>query len=69
MGRNHPLGVLIAAILFGALYQGGAELTFDMPAISPYLVVALQGLVILFTGGLATMLRPSLARVLRGGAR
>jgi general nucleoside transport system permease protein len=68
MGRNHPFGVLIAAILFGALYQGGAELTFDMPAISPYLVVALQGLVILFTGGLATMLRPSLVRVLRVGA-
>ena len=68
MGRNHPLGVLIAAILFGALYQGGAELAFDMPAISPYLVVALQGLVILFTGGLATMLRPSLVRLLRVGA-
>ena len=69
MGRNHPLGVLIAAILFGALYQGGAELTFDMPAISPYLVVALQGLVILFTGGLATMLRPTLVRALRVGPR
>ncbi len=71
MGRNHPFGVLIAAILFGALYQGGAELTFDMPEISPYLVVALQGLVILFTGGLATMLKPGLIRVLRlrAGAR
>jgi len=68
MGRNHPFGVLIAAILFGALYQGGAELTFDMPEISPYLVVALQGLVILFTGGLATMLRPTLTRALRLGA-
>jgi simple sugar transport system permease protein len=63
MGRNHPAGVLIAAVLFGALYQGGAELSFDMPAISTYLIVALQGLVILFTGGLATMLRPSLARL------
>jgi simple sugar transport system permease protein len=63
MGRNHPFGVLIAAILFGALTQGGAELSFDMPAISPYLVVALQGLVILFTGGLGVMLRPGLARL------
>jgi simple sugar transport system permease protein len=26
MGRNHPFGVLLAAILFGFLYQGGAEL-------------------------------------------
>ena len=63
MGRNHPAGVLIAAVLFGALYQGGAELSFDMPSISSYLIVALQGLVILFTGGLALMLRPALARL------
>ena len=26
MGRNHPIGVFIAALLFGFLYQGGAEL-------------------------------------------
>ena len=26
MGRSHPLGVLIAALLFGFLFQGGAEL-------------------------------------------
>ena len=64
MGRNHPFGVLLAAVLFGALYQGGAELSFDMPAISSYLVVALQGLVILFTGGLGLMLQAPLVRLL-----
>jgi simple sugar transport system permease protein len=63
MGRNHPVGVLLSAVLFGALYQGGAELSFDMPNVSTYLIVALQGLVILFTGGLATMLRPTLVRL------
>ncbi len=63
MGRNHPLGVLLAAILFGALYQGGAELAFDMPDVSNDLVVAIQGLVILFTGALGGMLRPALLRV------
>ena len=26
MGRNHPVGIVLAAILFGVLYQGGAEL-------------------------------------------
>ena len=26
MGRIHPVGVVLAAILFGILYQGGAEL-------------------------------------------
>ncbi|MGI9434968.1 MAG: ABC transporter permease, partial [Geminicoccaceae bacterium] len=34
MGRNHPVGIILAAILFGALYQGGSELSFDMPRIS-----------------------------------
>jgi ABC-type uncharacterized transport system permease subunit len=27
MGRNHPLGIVLAAVLFGALYQGGSELS------------------------------------------
>jgi simple sugar transport system permease protein len=66
MGRNHPVGVLVAAILFGALTQGGAELAFDMPSISSQLVVALQGLVILFTGALSGMLRPVLAGLIGG---
>ena len=26
MGRNHPLGIVLASLLFGALYQGGADL-------------------------------------------
>ena len=32
MGRAHPVGIVLAAILFGVLYQGGTELAFDMPA-------------------------------------
>ena len=35
MGRNHPLGIAISALLFGALYQGGSELSFVMPSIFP----------------------------------
>ena len=34
MGRSHPVGIVPAAILFGMLYQGGAELAFEMPDIS-----------------------------------
>jgi simple sugar transport system permease protein len=60
MGRNHPLGIVLAAVLFGALYQGGSELTFDMPTINRDMVVVIQGLVILFAGALENMLRPSL---------
>ena len=60
MGRNHPVGIMLAALLFGALYQGGSELSFDMPALSRDLVVVIQGLVILFAGALEHMFRPSL---------
>jgi simple sugar transport system permease protein len=69
MGRNHPLGILLAALLFGALIQGGAEMAFDLPNVSADLVVVVQGLVILFTGALGGMLRPVLGRVLMRGAR
>ena len=60
MGRNHPIGIVLAALLFGALYQGGSELSFDMPTISRDIVVVIQGLVILFAGALEHMFRPSL---------
>ncbi len=63
MGRNHPLGIVMAAMLFGALYQGGSELAFDMPTISRDVVVVIQGLVILFAGALENMFRPPLQRL------
>lgn len=63
MGRNHPAGILPAAILFGALYQGGTELIFDYPSISRELVVVIQGVVILFAGALEHMFRPALVRL------
>ena len=58
MGRNHPLGVLLAALLFGALQQGGAELAFEIPSITREMVVVIQGLIILFSGALAHLPRP-----------
>ncbi|MEO0998990.1 MAG: ABC transporter permease [Pseudomonadota bacterium] len=63
MGRGHPLGIVFAALLFGVLYQGGAELAFEMPSITRDMVVMIQGLVILFAGALEFMLRPWIARV------
>ena len=60
MGRNHALGIVLAAVLFGALYQGGSELAFDMPAITKDMVVVVQGLVILFAGALEHFFRPML---------
>jgi len=73
MGRNHPLGVVLAALLFGFLYQGGAELGL-FSAIPIELRIVVQGLVILFTGALDMMVRMLLGRFFapaaagRGGA-
>ncbi len=63
MGRSHPVGVVLAALLFGVLYQGGAELAFEMPAISREMIVVIQALVILFTGALENMVRIPIERL------
>ncbi|MDB0052627.1 ABC transporter permease [Ascidiaceihabitans sp.] len=62
MGRSHPLGVFIAAILFGFLYQGGAELAL-WTSIPRELIVVIQALVILFTGALDNLVRMPLERI------
>jgi simple sugar transport system permease protein len=62
MGRSHPLGVFLAAILFGFLYQGGAELAL-WTKIPRELIVVIQALVILFTGALDNMVRAPLERL------
>jgi general nucleoside transport system permease protein len=62
MGRNHPVGIVLASLLFGALYQGGAELDFEFATITRDMVVVIQGLVILFSGALAYMFSPIIAR-------
>lgn len=63
MGRNHPVGIILASLLFGLLYQGGAELAFEVPSITREMVVAIQGFVILFSGALAYMMTPWVSRV------
>ena len=66
MGRNHPVGIVLAALLFGFLYQGGAELAL-WTSIPRELIVVIQALVILFTGALDNMVRMPLGRLF--GAR
>ena len=65
MGRNHPVGVVLASILFGALYQGGAELSFDMPKLTRDMVVVIQGLIILICGAFEHALRRPIAALVR----
>ena len=68
MGRNHPLGVFLAAILFGFLFQGGADLGL-WTSIPIELRTVVQGLVIWFTGALDQMVRMMLGVFFRPGPK
>jgi len=65
IGRNHPTGIVMASLLFGALYQGGAELSFEIPGFSRDMVTTLQGLIVLFSGAMARVAAPALAALAR----
>jgi len=65
MGRNHPVGIVLAAVLFGALYQGGSELSFEMPKLTRDMVVVIQGLIILVCGALDHALRGPIEALFR----
>lgn len=62
MGRSHPVGVILAAFLFGILYQGGGELSFEM-GIPREMILVIQGLVIMFVGSLENMVRIPVERL------
>ncbi|MCW5634561.1 MAG: ABC transporter permease [Rubrivivax sp.] len=63
IGRSHPVGIVLAAVLFGALYQGGAELAFEIKGFSRDMVFLLQGLIVLFAGAMSQVAAPWLARL------
>ena len=65
MGRNHPLGVVLASLLFGALFQGGAEVSFEVPGFSRDMVVTLQGFIVLFSGAMAYVIASALAALVQ----
>jgi general nucleoside transport system permease protein len=68
IGRNHPVGIVLASVLFGGLYQGGTELSFDMPKLTRDMVVVIQGLIILVCGAFEHALRRPLEALLRPAA-
>jgi simple sugar transport system permease protein len=57
MGRNHPVGIVLAALLFGALYQGGSEVSFELPNLNRDMIVAIQGFIILMCGAFENLFR------------
>jgi simple sugar transport system permease protein len=69
MGRNHPLGIVVASLLFGALFQGGAEVAFEVRGFSRDMVVMLQGFIVLFSGAMIYVIAPGVAWVLALGTR
>lgn len=48
LGRNHPAGVILAAILFGALNRGSLFIDLNFDTLSKDLVMVLQGTIVLF---------------------
>ncbi|MBU3916321.1 ABC transporter permease, partial [bacterium] len=48
LGRNHPVGVILAALLFGALNRGSLFLDLNFDSLSRDLVMVLQGTIVLF---------------------
>ncbi|GAC1335435.1 MAG: ABC transporter permease [Collimonas sp.] len=65
MGRQHPLGILLSSILFGALIQGGFDLSLEKPNIPTETFIFIQGLIILFCGAMENLYAPVLARALK----
>jgi general nucleoside transport system permease protein len=66
MGRRHPVGILLSSILFGALIQGGFDLSLEKSNIPPETFIFIQGLIILFCGAMENLYAPALAALLRG---
>ena len=58
LGRNHPVGVLLSALLFGALIRGGLFVDIFTDKVSKDLVLVLQAVVILFVAAEALFRGP-----------
>ena len=58
LGRNHPVGVLLAALLFGMLIRGGIFVDAFTNNVTKDLVDVLQGVVILFVAAEALLRGP-----------
>ena len=64
MGRQHPVGIFLSSVLFGALIQGGGEVSFQKPNIPPETFIFIQGLIILFCGAMENLYGPALLKLI-----
>lgn len=65
LGRNHPVGVALAALLIGSLNRGGLFVDIFTDKVSKDLVVVLQAIIILFVA-MEALFRGQLARFIPG---
>lgn len=64
MGRQNPVGILLSSVLFGALIQGGFDLSLEKPNIPQETIVFIQGLIILFCGAMESMYGPAVLKLI-----
>ncbi len=69
MGRQHPVGIFLSAVLFGALIQGGFDLSLEKPNIPQETFIFIQGLIILFCGAMENLYAPALLKMLNLGKK
>ncbi len=65
MGRQHPVGIFLSAVLFGALIQGGFDLSLEKPNIPTETFIFIQGLIILFCGAMENFYAPAIVALLK----
>jgi ABC-type uncharacterized transport system permease subunit len=65
MGRQHPVGIFLSAVLFGALIQGGFDLSLEKQNIPPETFIFIQGLIILFCGAMENFYAPAISAMLK----
>jgi simple sugar transport system permease protein len=67
MGRQHPVGIFLSAVLFGALIQGGFDLSLEKPNIPQETFIFIQGLIILFCGAMENFYAPVVLKLINLG--
>jgi simple sugar transport system permease protein len=65
MGRQHPVGIFLSAVLFGALIQGGFDLSLEKPNIPTETFIFIQGLIILFCGAMENFSAPAIMKLIK----
>ncbi|MFC0251192.1 ABC transporter permease [Massilia consociata] len=64
MGRQNPVGIFLSSVLFGALIQGGFDLSLEKPNIPQETFIFIQGLIILFCGAMENLYAPAVLKLI-----